>query len=234
MTGILQYRIDKVIERMLPEGWELEVIKCDSKMVGHSRPRVYMVGHRRASRLTVKDMMPLLPRRMLSDIIKFSKNDISVMEDAISDLSYPRHKKLQMWLRVLRDDIRDPSKKGQLACFPIDRNPHKSHASYRIDDRAPCLRTCGPLWVVSLGVPALGPKDAVIMRPLWPAERCLLQGIDPASIPGALSETAMLKGTGNAMTVPVIGGVLVGVFRFLEARAALRERVRVAPRLTMR
>ena len=45
VTGILQYRIDKVIERMLPEGWELEVIKCDSKMVGHSRPRVYMVGH---------------------------------------------------------------------------------------------------------------------------------------------------------------------------------------------
>ena len=83
-----------------------------------------------------------------------------------------------MWLRVLRDDIRDPSKKGQLACFPIDRNPHKSHATYRIDDRAPCLRTCGPLWVASLGVPAFGPKDAVTMRPLWLAERCLLQGID--------------------------------------------------------
>ena len=74
----------------------------------------------------------------------------------------------------------------------------------------------------------MGPKDAVIMRPLWPAERCLLQGIDPASIPGARSETAMLKGTGNAMTVPVIGGVLVGVLRFLEARAALTERVRKA------
>ena len=74
----------------------------------------------------------------------------------------------------------------------------------------------------------MGPKDAVIMRPLWPAERCLLQGIDPASIPGALSETAMLKGTGNAMTVPVIGGVLVSVFRFLESRAALKERVRKA------
>ncbi len=44
----------------------------------------------------------------------------------------------------------------------------------------------------------------------------------------------MIKGTRNAMTVPVIGGVLAGVFRFLEARAALRERVRVAPRLTMR
>ena len=224
VTGILQYRIDKVIERMLPEDWELEVIKCDSKMVGHSRPRVYMVGHRKATSLTVKDMMPLVPRRMLSDVIKLSKNDISVMEDAISDLSYARQKKLQMWLRVLRGDIRDRSKKGPLACFPIDRNPNKSHASYRIDDRAPCLRTCGPLWVVSLGVPALGLNDALILRPLLLAERCLLQGIDPASIPGALSETAMLKSTVNALTVPVIGGVLVGVFRFLEARAALKER----------
>ena len=92
VTGILQYRIDKVIERMLPEGWELEVIKCDSKMVGHSRPRVYMVGHRKATSLTVKDMMPLVPRRMLSDVIKSPKNDISVMEDAISDLNYARQK----------------------------------------------------------------------------------------------------------------------------------------------
>ena len=108
--------------------------------------------------------------------------------------------------------------------FSDRQDTEKSHASYRIDDRAPCLRTCGPLWVVSLGVPAFGPKDAVIMRPLWLAERCMLQGIDPASIPVALSDTAMLKGAGNAMTVPVIGGVLVGVFRFLEARAALKER----------
>ena len=75
------------------------------------------------------------------------------------------------------------------------------------------------------GAGFFGLNDALILRPLWPAERCLLQGIDPASIPGALSDTAMLKGTGNDMTVPVIGGVLVGVFRFLEARAALKERV---------
>jgi hypothetical protein len=156
------------------------------------------------------------------------------MEDAISDLSYPRHKKLQMWLRVLKDDIRDQSKNGEVACFPIDRNPHKSHASYRTDDRAPCLRTCGPLWVVSLGVAAFGPDDVAILRPLWPAERCLLQGIDPASIPSALTDAAIIKGTGNAMTVPVIGGVLAGIFRFLEARAAQRARVKAVTRLATR
>lgn len=234
VSGILRYRIDKVIERMLPEGWALEVIKCDSKTLGHSRPRVYMVGHRTASGLTVKHMMTPMPRRTLIDVVKFSPNDITVMEDAISDLSYPRHKKLQMWLRVLKDDIRDQSKKGQVACFPIDRNPHKSHASYRTDDRAPCLRTCGPLWVVSLGVTAFGPDDVAILRPLWPAERCLLQGIDPASIPSALTDAAIIKGTGNAMTVPVIGGVLAGIFRFLEARAAQRARVKAVTRLATR
>ena len=77
----------------------------------------------------------------------------------------------------------------------------------------------------------MGPNDAAIIRPLWPAERCLLQGLDPASIPGALSESAMIKGTGNAMTVPVIGGVLAGVFRFLKARAAQMARVKAVTRL---
>ena len=60
----------------------------------------------------------------------------------------------------------------------------------------------------------------------WP-RLCLIQA-------ASATDAAIIEGTGSAMTVPGLGTVLAGVFRFLEARAAQMARVKAVTRLATR
>ena len=60
------------------------------------------------------------------------------------------------------------------------------------------------------------PAGSKVVRVLHPAERCLLQGIDPRSIPEGLTEREIVQGCGNAMAVPAIGNVIRAMILFME------------------
>ena len=80
-------------------------------------------------------------------------------------------------------------------------------------DLAQCLRHSGvPLWLFSMDKPT-GSK---VLRVPHPAERCLLQGIDPRSLPEGLTEREIVQGCGNAMAVPAIGNAIRAMILFME------------------
>jgi hypothetical protein len=59
----------------------------------------------------------------------------------------------------------------------------------------------------------LGKKHPEVSRLLHPAEACLLQGMHPRIVPPGMTRAQIFRGCGNAMTVPVVGAVLVAVLR---------------------
>ena len=51
------------------------------------------------------------------------------------------------------------------------------------------------------------------MRLLHESEACVLQGMSPDIVPPGLSRKQVFHGLGNAMTVPVVGAVLIALLR---------------------
>ena len=81
------------------------------------------------------------------------------------------------------------------------------------EQMVPCLRSQhARVYVVSLGE-----RIPTVSRFLHPAEAMLLQGLNPAFVPQGMSRQRVFEGVGNAMTVPVIGSILLEVLRLCSA-----------------
>ena len=118
---------------------------------------------------------------------------------------------LKKYMALLRPYRLDPDRVGEFAVFHIDRNPEKSgfSSTVRTDGLAPCLRSQhSRVYVVSLGE-----RIPTVSRFLHLVEAMLLQGLNPAFVPQCMSRQRMFEGVGNAMSVPVIGSVLLEVLR---------------------
>ena len=118
---------------------------------------------------------------------------------------------LKKYMALLHPYTSDPDRVGEFAVFHIDRNPEKSGFSsdVRTDGLAPCLRSQhARVYVVSLGE-----RIPTVSRMLHPVEAMLLQGLNPAFVPQRMSRQRVFEGVGNAMTVPVIGSILLEVLR---------------------
>ncbi len=188
--------------RGLPSGWVVEVLTMNSECCAQSRPRVYICGwqsgqDRKASLRFVPQKVTLpFPRASLRSLLGVLPNT------APRALCEHMQHNLRAWMEKLQPELVDSRNRGMVGCFQVDRNPRKTWATYRVDDKAPCLRAREhKMWVVSLGE---GPQPR-ISRLLHPLERCLLQGIGPRDLPQGLSGAAISRGCGNAMTVPVVG-----------------------------
>ena len=155
-------------------------------------------------KVPIKRRLLKLPRRPLSSAI----------------LKLPTSKKASTPIQIakLQDCLRQVSERCQLrpGCIAVHeqgRNYEGGFCGCRVGDLAPCLRHYGaPLWLFSMDKPA-GSK---VLRFLHPAERCLLQGIDPRSLPKSLTEKEIVQGCGNAMAVPAIGNVIRALILFMD------------------
>ena len=196
-------KLRKFFRKELHGCWKVELVRTNSLSTGHHRTRIYVVGCRIASvganPTTISSGICDLPRAGLSQIV-----DKRLPNTDVSSIAKSHKKKLKLWMRKLRPHLRDRKKRGTYACFNVDRNPTKTHNIYRTDDAAPCLRAgAGKPWLLSLGK-----RRPTTSRQLHPAEACLLQGMSPTIIPEGMSEAAVFRGSGNAMTVPVVGSIL--------------------------
>jgi hypothetical protein len=151
-----------------------------------------------------KLVLPALPSSPFSSIALRLLNIVPVGAGKANNL--------KLWMKKLRLYRKDKKLRGTYACFPIDRSPKLSHASFRVDDCIPCLRASNnPLWVIDLGW-----GKPRVCRPLHSYERCMLQGIDPRALPRSLSVAEVGRGCGNAMTVAVVGAVMWAVISRLQ------------------
>ena len=152
----------------------------------------------------IKQRLLKLPRRRLSSVILKLPNSTKASTPI-------QRAKLQDCLRQVSERCRH--RPGGIGVHEQGHNYKGSFCGCRVDDLAPCLRHSGvPPWIFSMGKPA-GSK---VLRVLHPAERCLLQGIDPRSIPEGLTEREIVQGCGNAMAVPAIGNVIRAMILFME------------------
>ena len=155
---------------------------------------------------SIKGHLLKLPRRPLSSVILKLPNTKKMA------LTSQQRAKLQDCLRQISE--RCQLRPGGIAVHEQGRNYKGGFCGCCVGDLAPCLRHYGaPLWLLSMDKPA-GSK---VLRFLNPAERCLLQGIDPRSLPEGLTEKDIVQGCGNAMAVPSIGNVIRAMILFIES-----------------
>ena len=205
------------LRAVLPRGWVLAVLRMNSHCVGQTRPRAYLVGWKSKKKLSPKQAtnviatkLPPLPDRNLSDMLLDLPN-----ENPKKVLTAQQTRNFRKWMRKLQPSLNDKRKKGMVSCFEVDRNPAKSRAGSRADDKIFTLRASGhPIWLVSLGEKHHGPS---ISRLLSVEERCLLQGFSPGTIPPEASARTIRQVMGNAMTVPVVGSVIGATLLQLQA-----------------
>ena len=180
-----------------------------AESTGQSHTRVYIVGVRcprgmSLEKKTIKQRLLKLPDRPLSSVI------LNLPKSKKAALTSKQRAKLQDCLRQLRCRQR----RGGLAVYELNRDFGGIFSGSRTDDVAPCLRHSGaPLWLISMD----NPTDAKVSRFLHLAERCVLQGIDPRSLPEGLTEREIVQGCGNAMAVPAIGNVIRATILFMES-----------------
>ena len=187
------------IRQVVTKHWQIDTLRLNSKSQGQSRPRIYIfvcLEPGGTVPMCLATLLPALPSSPLSSIVLRLPSTVPV--DA------GKANTLKLWLKKLRPYCDDEKLQGTYACFPVDRCPTKSHASFREDDGVPRLRASNnPLWVIDLGWGA--PR---VCRPLHSYERCMLQGIDPRALPRSLSLADVGRGCGNAMTAVVVGAVM--------------------------
>ena len=201
-------RIVSRLQHGLKGKWHIEVLRCNSLCTGQSRPRVYIVGfkHTKSQMLcksAVHDTMPLLRQASAASIIL-----PCLPNTDLTRLTAKQQHNVRHYIRIVREL---PSKKPFAFC-PIDRDPDKPFGSQiRIDGFCPCLRASSGS--ERFFIVALGQRRPAVRRLLHAAEACLLQGMSPSIVPPGMSRRAVFKGCGNAMTVPVIGVVLLTLIR---------------------
>ena len=111
----------------------------------------------------------------------------------------------------------------QLSCISLDRRPAASFgdaAWARSDGRCCTLRTHNELiWLMSRQ-----DQTPIISRCLHPLERAFVQGFPPQSLWG-LGKGDLLRVTGNAMSVPVIGAIVVRMIHGLVRSGAMAAQI---------
>ncbi len=108
-----------------------------------------------------------------------------------------------------------PTCDGGWVAMELDRIPDLTRTSIRTDGNVPALRTHNePLWVVRLEGGLHWSRSAHLV------ERLTLQGFPPEVAQG-MSKKQLLRATGNAFSVPVVGAVLSQLLRFLHSQGVL-------------
>lgn len=196
------------LQQRLPK-WHVEILTCDSRCTAQSRKRIYIVGYKMtdaaATPNMLRDRLPVLPPLSLEDIMMHG------LPNALPSSLSPRERgNLNKYMKLLRKDRLTHKMRGRIAVLSIDRDPEKLFAcQVRKDGFAPCLRASHHrVFLVSFGK-----KHPEVSRLLHPAEACLLQGMHPRIVPPGMTRAQIFRGCGNAMTVPVVGAVLVAVLR---------------------
>ena len=213
VVGILRAKLrflPQLREVLRPE-WHVEVLRMNAESTGQSRKRVYIVGVKcpggmSPGKTQVKRHLLKLPDRPLSSVI------LNLPNSKKAALTSKQRVKLEDCLRQLAERCRQ--RRGGIAVYELNREFGGAFHGSRTNDVAPCLRHSGvPLWLISMD----NPIGAKVSRLLHPAERCLLQGIDPRSLPEDLTEREIVQGCGNAMAVPAIGNIIRATILFMES-----------------
>ncbi|MCP4242075.1 MAG: DNA cytosine methyltransferase, partial [bacterium] len=203
------------LQRHLPS-WSWSTLRLNSQDFGvpHHRVRVYLVGVAQGERIV---RVPRFTGQTLHELCGKRKHGRTRAD--VKKLPPNQRRNLQQWKSRLRGVLQDTALVGGTASFEVDRNPCKSNfASCRTDGSTPCLRASGhDLWLLGLGE---GRRPAV-NRLLLTEERCLLQGMCPRSIQSVGAPTrVILRGLGNAMTVPVVGATAFAALASLDDAGA--------------
>lgn len=185
--------------------WQVHVNYMNSAdYLPQHRPRVYVVGLNRRKGCSGLISIPRLPGRSLLTLESFLHSGLR----AIDERGLTPQQRLNLLLAKRR---LQPLK---LLVVSADRNPQREFGEYiREDGLLVTLRTGNdPVWL--LKTDASGSLQ--LSRRLHPYERFSLQGFPPVVATG-LSRQQQLCAAGNAMTVPVVGAVCLGILQNLHS-----------------
>jgi site-specific DNA-cytosine methylase len=191
-----------------------------AKYLPQQRIRIYTVGTN-CSFLAQAPTAPPIPQGpplRLSDVLALGPE---LPRDQEARLSLRKKSDLRVLVEVSKDKVRRTSQGRQgdpfWLTFPLDRDMTKKWGSHcRLDGLVETLRTGDEIkWITCVG------GHRRFSRCLHPVERLALQGF-PASLAAVLSKTALLLHTGNAFSVPVVGGALSVVCNMLHNEGLLR------------
>ena len=176
------------------------------------RIRLYTVGVRKScSGMTSFPQVPPLPRQspegLWAQILHRALPDMR--EDALT-------KQQQQNLLLYKHMALEKGVWQNPICVSVDRDPRKGFGCFtRYDGSAMTLRCTNDLcWLIVMDASG----TVHLSRPIHPMERFALQGFS-ARHAGWLTKLEMLRVTGNAMSVPVVGAVFVGALCCLATAA---------------
>ena len=132
------------------------------------------------------------------------------------DLCVAFRTNLLLFKQALSRDLADPNREHEVACFNVDRKPGGFNGGITIG-YVPCV-TCtdNQMFVLGLGEG----RQPMLHRYLTTEEKAALQGFQENDIRD-LSSRELLRGVGEAFTVPIAGRVLCIALRpiYAERRA---------------
>ena len=189
--------------------WELNTIDFD---LPHHRDRIYIVGAAnwvlREANMTLPSSIPpqyktVQPHYTLKDYLDVSPPTRYDDLNSYQQLAYTAYK------AKLAPNLADSSMLGKIAIFDLTRNPERKFGAYgfRSDGNVSTLTTINTyLFAMSLGEGA-NAAERTVHRCLSKNDRARLQGL-PTYLFSDLTDKDAAKATGNAFSVPVMGGVL--------------------------
>lgn len=207
----------KEMSQLLPEGWDVRVVRCNSRDCGlaQSRPRVFIVGTCPAMRMTIfqrKLLMAKLP--VLPAISLLSFLDLEGSDTDFEGLTLHQQLNVASQVQLFHGIC------GEALVGVIDsaRDFFKGFDNAIAVDCVHTLRTSNKgLWL--LPSPSMQGTFGKYGRFLRVSEKARLSGIVPSSLKG-LCDSDAERALGNTIPVPLIGTVMVPML------AAFAEAVR--------
>ena len=199
-------------------GFDIRTFFVNSKEQGgipQSRGRVYFVGVAksvlRAAEMEMPSYIPPMPCKALRSYL-----DLSAPRLREEDLCVAFRTNILLFKQALSRDLADPNREHEVACFNVDRKLGGFNGGITIG-YVPCV-TCtdNQMFVLGLGEG----KQPMLHRYLTTEEKAALQGFQENDIRD-LSSRELLRGVGEAFTVPIAGRVLCIALRpiYAERRA---------------
>ena len=190
--------------------WQVQKWLLNSSNFGvpHNRLRLYTVGVN--TNFVTKVPMPPVPAKQIANVEEQWRHILHPGLEVNRERYLTTQQRLNL---ILAKHIGSNHQPGPMfLVISMDRNPRQAFGAYQHSDGLTMALRSANEMVWLLKTDANG--HTILSRPLHPFERFGAQGF-PAHMGELLTKKQIILVTGNAMTVPVIGGVLASVLTAL-------------------
>ena len=211
-------KVRKVLTAEVPEfSWDISTMSAVDYLLPQNRQRAFLRGMRVVfCGGTMPAPVPPLGSRKLTEVLlkRIPNTDVTTMTESIQT-------NIAAMEKLVHKHKCEAKLKGvSVVVFHADRNKDKTFSTTYMKDCCPTLTT-NNRYLFVLSVPDILKPKPKFRRLLEPKERLLLQGFDSHLQEEFDSDNLVLKATGNAYPVPLIGACLAPMVQAIAKRNTL-------------